>query len=238
MGRSVFRIEAAEGELYIAWSDTIGGMNTRRSFFSTLSAAAAALTFGSAKALAEQGSAKASAERWQPAREAQDDWFDQIPGKHRLFFDTLSDGGLREARGFTNNYYDGSKSGYGLEPADLAVIICLRHSATPFAFGDAFWAKYGPVIAESLKLADLKMVTNPHRAQLETLSKRGVHYAVCDMASHRYAGQIARKVDGGNADVIYKEMTETVIGSAHFVPAGIIAVNRAQERGYSIAYTG
>ena len=33
-------------------------------------------------------------------------------------------------------------------------------------------------------------------------------------------------------------MTADAIGNAHFVAAGIIAVNRAQERGYSIAYTG
>jgi intracellular sulfur oxidation DsrE/DsrF family protein len=96
------------------------------------------------------------------------------------------------------------------------------------------------VIAESLKLADLKTTVNPHRAQLETLATRGVQYAVCDMASHRYAGMLARKVDGGNADAIYKEMAASLIGigNARFVPAGIIAVNRAQERGYSIAYTG
>jgi len=216
-------------------------MNTRRSFFSRFGLVAAA--FGlSTPALAQQpetGSAKASAERiWQPARDPKDDWFDQIPGKHRLFFDTLTDAGLREARGFVNNYYDGSKSGYGLEASDLAVLVCLRHSATPFAYGDAFWAKYGPAIAESLKLADTALTANPHRAQLETLAKRGVQYAVCDMASHRYAGLLARRVDGGNADAIYKEMAASLIGSARFVPAGIIAVNRAQERGYSIAYTG
>lgn len=175
--------------------------------------------------------------RWQPARDAKDDWFDQIPGKHRLFFDTLTDAGLREARGFANNYFDGNKSGYGLEQTDLAVVICLRHSATPFAYGDAFWAKYGQVMAESLKLADPNMTTNPHRAQLEALAKRGVQYAVCDMASHRYAGLIARKVDG-QADAIYKEMVANVLASAHFVAAGIIAVNRAQERGYSIAHSG
>ena len=58
------------------------------------------------------------------------------------------------------------------------------------------------------------------------------------MASHRYAGMIARKVDGGDAEAIYKEMTANAIGNAHFVAAGIIAVNRAQERGYSISYSG
>jgi hypothetical protein len=216
-------------------------MNRRRSFLSRFGIAAAALTVGSARALAQPGSATPSPkpeERWQPARDARDDWFDRIPGQHRLFFDTLTDGGLREARGFANNYFDGNKSGYGLEASDLAVVICLRHSATPFAFTDAFWAKYGPVMAESLKLADTKMVANPHRPQLEALIKRGVHYAVCDMASHRYAGLIARKLDGGDAEGIYKEMTANVIGNAHFVAAGIIAVNRAQERGYSIAHSG
>ena len=210
-------------------------MNTRRSFFSRLGAAVSLLSAGSAEA-----SAQSPADRpgvWQPARDPKDDWFDQIPGKHRLFFDTLTDGGLREARGFANNYFDGSKNVYGLEASELAVIVCLRHSATPFAFTDPFWAKYGPVMAESLKLSDPTLKINPHRAQLETLIKRGVHYAVCDMASHRYAGMIARKVDG-NADAIYKEMTANVIGNVHFVAAGIVAVNRAQERGYSIAYTG
>jgi hypothetical protein len=207
-------------------------MNPRRSFLSRFGIAAAAMTVGGAKASAEPE------ERWQPARDAKDDWFDQIPGKHRLFFDTLTDGGLREARAFANNYFDGNKSGYGLEASDLAVVICLRHSATPFAFTDAFWAKYGPIMAESLKLADTKMTANPHRAQLEALIKRGIHYAVCDMASHRYAGMIARKVDGGDAEVIYKDMAANLIGNGRFVAAGIIALNRAQERGYSIAYTG
>ena len=213
-------------------------MNTRRSFFSRLGFAVAALGTTAAAQAPDTSNAVTSGDRWRPARDAKDDWLDQIPGKHRLFFDTLTDGGLREARGFANNYFDGSRSGYGLDAGDLAVVVCLRHSATPFGFTDPFWAKYGPLIAESLKLADPKQATNPHRTQLEALQKRGVHFAICDMASHRYAGQIARKVEGGNADAIYKEMAASVIGGGQFVPAGIIAVNRAQERGYSIAYTG
>jgi intracellular sulfur oxidation DsrE/DsrF family protein len=217
-------------------------MTPRRSFLSRLGLTAAALSFGSptGSAQSETAGAKAGAERpaaWQPARHPNDDWFDQLPGRHRLFFDTLTDGGLREARGFANNYFDGSKSAYALEASDLAVIICLRHSATPFAFTDPFWAKYGPAVAAALKLADPTLTANPHRAALEALIARGVHYAVCDMASHHFAGQIARTLDG-SADAIYKEMTANLIGNAHFVPAGIIAVNRAQERGYSIAHSG
>ncbi len=214
-------------------------MTARRSILTRFGVLAAALAVGSSDTFAfPQSTQPPSGDRWQPAREAKDDWFDQIPGKHRIFFDTLTDGGLREARAFAGNYFDGNKSGYGLEASELAVVLCLRHSATPFAFTDPFWAKYGPVIAETLKLTDPKLTANPHRAPLEALAKRGVHYAICDMASHRYAGLIARKVDGGNADAIYAEMTANVVPNAHFVAAGIIAVNRAQERGYSIAYTG
>ena len=81
------------------------------------------------------------------------------------------------------------------------------------------------------------MTANPHKAQLDALIKRGVHFAVCDLASHRFASGLARTT-GGSADAIYKEMTEHLIGNAHLVAAGIVAVNRAQERGYAIAYTG
>src|SRR3954468_24829965 len=115
-------------------------MGSRRSFFSVLGLAAFAST-RSAMAFAGSRSAKASAERpeaertpWQPTFDAKDDWLDQISGKHRLLFATLTVDGLREARGFANNYFDGNKEAYGLEASDLAVVICLRHSSTPFAF--------------------------------------------------------------------------------------------------------
>jgi intracellular sulfur oxidation DsrE/DsrF family protein len=210
-------------------------MTARRSFLARFGAAAAVLGLGSAKASAGRP------DEWQPARDAKDDWFDQIPGKHRLFFDALTAQGATAAMGFADNYFTGSKSGYGLEPRDLAVVICLRHMSTPFAFTDAFWAKYGAPMGESIKFTDPKTsqppAVNVYKARLEALVTLGVHFAVCDMASHRFAGAIARKVDG-NADAIYKEMTGNVIGNARFVAAGIIAVNRAQERGYSVSNAG
>ena len=41
---------------------------------------------------------------------------------------------------------------------------------------------------------------------------------------------------GGNADAIYRELTGHLLANAHMVPAGIVAVNRAQERGYTFSY--
>jgi hypothetical protein len=59
------------------------------------------------------------------------------------------------------------------------------------------------------------------------------------MSAHRIAGVIARKVDK-TMEEVYKELVPHAVGGsvAHFVSAGIVAVNRSQERGYSIAYVG
>ena len=177
---------------------------------------------------------------WQPARHPTDDWLD-LPGKHRLFFDTVSPQGVRQVQGYVRNYFDGHTTGYGLESRDLAVVICMRHRATQFAFTDAIWAKYGTALGESEEFTDSKTgvapVVNVFKTELEVQVKRGVHFAVCNMSTRRLSRFIAQKL-GRDADGIYNELTANAIPNAHFVPAGIIAVNHAQERGYSIAYVG
>jgi hypothetical protein len=223
-------------------------MTARRSFLARLGAVAAAFGLGSSAAGAQAPSPAPPAPaptppdtRWQPAREPKDDWLDQIPGKHRLFFDAVSPEGAAAAILYATNFFTGNKNGYGLEPPEVAVVICLRHRATQFAFTDAIWAKHGVTLSESEKFTDPKTgqapTVNVHRTGLEAHVKRGVHFAVCDLATRRLANFIARKGDG-NADAIYKELTTSALGNAHFVAAGILAVNRAQERGYAVAYTG
>jgi hypothetical protein len=133
-------------------------------------------------------------------------------------------------------------TGYDLEPSAVAVIIVMRHRATQFAFTDTIWSKYGAHLSESEKFVDPKTnqapTANVYRNGLENHVKRGVHLAVCDLSTHRLAGYIARKIEGGNADAVYKELTANALGNVHFVPAGIVAVNRAQERGYAVSHAG
>jgi intracellular sulfur oxidation DsrE/DsrF family protein len=77
----------------------------------------------------------------------------------------------------------------------------------------------------------------PNRGMtVDSLIKRGVHFAVCQMATRNFSGIIAR-ANGTNANDVYTELTSNLVGNAHMVPAGIVAVNRAQERGYSFATT-
>ena len=74
---------------------------------------------------------------------------------------------------------------------------------------------------------------NPSAASLAALSKQGVQFAVCSMATRRLAGMIARAA-GGNADTVNSELIANLVTNGRMVPAGIVAVNRAQERGYTL----
>ena len=214
-------------------------MWARRSLMSGMSAVAAAFALG-----ARPASAQTAAAPFQPARHPQDEWLDKIPGKHRVVFDVTSSRGVPEALHFANNIYSGNKSLYGLDAADLAVVIILRHSATAFGYSDAMWAKHGKDLAAATSYTDPKSSESPkvnpfNATRIETfdeMAKRGVQFGVCDTASHNLARRLAGS--SGDADAIYKEMVASMISSSRLVVAGVIGVTRAQEYGYSIVHAG
>ncbi len=78
-------------------------------------AAAAAVAIGGSRV-----SAPAPASACQPTCHAQEAWLDKMPGKHRMILDATTASG-----------------------ADLAIVLCLSHSVTVFAFTDAIWSKHG-----------------------------------------------------------------------------------------------
>lgn len=217
----------------------------RRSFLSRLGSGVAGFgaVLAGGSSIAQAQSAGNSG--WQPARHEQDTWLDQGAAQHRFIVDTTTAAGLDDGMLFANNYFIANQSGYGLKDSDLAVVIVLRHRSTAFGYNDAIWAKYGTAISQRINFTDPNTkrppVVNVYKsganAPLDNLSKRGVHFAVCQMATRRMAGAIAEST-GGNADAIYTELAANLISNAHLVPAGIVAVNRAQERGYSFAYAG
>ncbi len=208
----------------------------RRALLTGLTGFGAGITvLGSAQAQSPQIT------RFEPARHTQDDWLDQIPGKHRCVFDTTTPDGVNSAALFAGNYFLANQSGYNLENADLAVVIVLRHNSTAFAWNDMIWAKYGAPIAQTANnFVDPRSKQTPtvnvYRTTLEGLIRRGVHFAVCQMATRAYAGSIARAT-GGNTDAINNELVANMLANSHLTPAGIVAVNRAQERGYTFVAT-
>jgi intracellular sulfur oxidation DsrE/DsrF family protein len=211
----------------------------RRSFLSRFAGAPAFFGIGGQSMSAS--APKSPAGRFEAARHTQDDWFDQVPGRHRVIFDTWVAERFREAIGFAGNYFRANRDGYELADKDLAVVICVRHQTAPFAFNDAMWAKYGQHFSDRMTFTDPKTSeapkTNLYGTQLSNLIKQGVHLAVCNLTTRAYT-RILADATGANADDIYKELTTNTLGNSHFVPAGIVAVTRAQERGYSIVAIG
>jgi intracellular sulfur oxidation DsrE/DsrF family protein len=207
----------------------------RRSFFTTLKAGMA--MFGAAAVTTHQAFAAQapSNARWQPTRHAADDWFDDIPGKHRLVFDTTDASGMSSAVTYATNFYLANQSGYGLQNGDLAVVIVARHFSTPFAYNDAIWAKYGDTISGLIDKDKAPSKTNVRLKQLNELIGRGVHLAVCEMATTFIAETIAKAVNADSKDIV-SEIKANLLMNSHPVAAGIVAVGRAQERGYSFVH--
>ncbi len=202
----------------------------RRSFLSRLGIAVPLLSAGQApaKPAAAEG-------RFQAARHPLDDWMETLPGKHRCFWDTTTADELGRALLFCINYLEASKDGYALGPGDVALIIGVRFQSAAFGFTDAMWEKYsGPLTNWAFRdpKPSQPSTRNTRQKQMNDLAKVGVHFSICDMASHNISRSIARSIDG-KADEIYKELMANRVDNPHQVPAGIVAKNRAQERGYT-----
>jgi hypothetical protein len=228
-------------------------MMSRRSAFVSLGAIAAT---GAAAACAAapppEPKAAAPATGFEAAKHPEDDWFDSVPGKHRNFIDASTARGAGEAMLYANNLYTANKAGYSLSEGDVAIVVGLRHFATAFAFNDAMWAKHGQMLGTMLAFTDPKTKKAPSTNLLNSADygmdlpnlgnsigsvvSRGTRFAVCDVATHFFAAQLANMTKG-DADAIYKELAANLIPNSRMVPAGVVAVNRAQEHGYTLLTT-
>jgi hypothetical protein len=188
------------------------------------------------------------------ASHPEDAWLDQRTGTHRVIIDAATPNGAGEAVLYANNLFTANKNAYaGGADTDFAMILCFRHFATAFAFTDTVWAKYGKAMSEILSFTDPKTkqapATNLYNVTgyglslpnlgttIDAVTKRGAYFAVCDTATHFLASQVARVISG-DAAAIYRDLSTNLIPNSRLVSAGVMAVTRAQEHGYSLLYAG
>src|SRR5262245_37146424 len=186
----------------------------RRVFFSRMGGAAGLLGLSDQKA-ADGAPAPAPASAFQPARHDVDNWFDELPGKHRVVFDTWTPSRFPDALQFAGNIYRANRDGYGLTEKDLAVVIIVRHNTAPFAFNDAMWAKYNKQFCRRMDWVDPKTqeppVVNLYTRQLGNFIKQGLHLGVCNLTTRAYTQIIARETQKSE-DEVYKELTSNTVG--------------------------
>jgi intracellular sulfur oxidation DsrE/DsrF family protein len=216
----------------------------RRSLLSSAAATAAAVTLGSAAMRAQT-----PARGFQPARHPQDEWLDAVPGQHRTVVDCASVTAAGAGILYANNLYVANSSGYPLKEADVAVVVCLRHFATVFAYNDVAWKKYGQALSDLVQFVDPKTKQAPTAnllgsaeygqalpnmgVTIASVVARGTHFAVCDMATKMISQQVAATVKAV-PDAVYTELVRNLIPNSHLMAAGVVAINRAQEYGYTL----
>ena len=221
----------------------------RRGFLTKVAAGSAAIA-ASGVALNMMAPASAYAESATTFKSPPgEEWLDKITGKHRQFFDgvTVNDG---FAFGYALNYLNANNSAYQLPDSSLTAVVGLRHFASTLAFTDAIWSKYK--LGEFLKLTDpgtkqpltRNMYYRPHDGELmlpemsiDNLMKRGAIVTVCNVALSLFA-TMTSKGAGVTPEVAKQEWTAGVIPGVHIVPAGVLAVNRAQEKGCTYCSAG
>jgi len=182
-----------------------------------------------------------------------DAWFKQIKGKHRIVFDVPSP---NEIFPFAwPRIFLVTNAATGTAEKDCSVVVVLRHTAIPYAMEDRLWSKYN--FGEVFKANDPKdkkpATRNPFWKPkqgdfnipgvgvvpigINELQDSGVLFCACDMALTVYSGVVAQSLNLDPAEV-KKDWVSGILPGIKIVPAGIWALNRAQERGCSYCFAG
>jgi intracellular sulfur oxidation DsrE/DsrF family protein len=173
-----------------------------------------------------------------------DAWLDAITAPNRMLFDAnAANGGVPLAH--VMNYLNTFNTVYGVPDRDVDAIFTLYGQITLTGLNDAMWAKYrlGEFLGER-DAAGALLTANPWRtaptimggpipaASIESLQKRGATFILCNNALTIYSRRVAaaRNLDPA---VVYEEMKANILPNVTLVPAMVIAIDRAQQRGIS-----
>jgi intracellular sulfur oxidation DsrE/DsrF family protein len=221
----------------------------RRSFLARLAAGASA--FGAAVALPRALDAQTPSPSPSPSpsqsqtRESHelDKWLDELRGRHKQIFDLVSKAHISEIA-YARNFMGANNSDYAITDSDLSVIVSFRHEATPWGYNDTIWEKYKVGESLDVSIGEAKATRNPMLRSgnggdglIAALAARGVHFTCCSLSTGRYAQEWARKV-GSTAAEVRADIAANLVPNGRIVPAGVVVLNRAQERGFSYIHVG
>ncbi len=221
--------------------------SSRRSFFGTLATGAAAL--GATALLKPNSLFGETLRRPSPSDGTSfETWLGKIKGAHKQVFDCmLPDNGMPLA--WVRVFLMTNKAA-GVDDNDCTAVMVLRHESIPLAMEDRLWAKYKfggmfKINDPSTKKAAVrngfwkpkpKELPLPGMAVDELLAS-GALVGVCDMALTVYSSMAAGQMKMDPAEC-KAEWVSGVLPGIQIVPSGVLAVNRAQERGCTYCWAG
>jgi intracellular sulfur oxidation DsrE/DsrF family protein len=166
-------------------------------------------------------------------------WMRALSGKHRVIFHSHEPTGALAFR-WAATYLDTQKASYGLRDADSSVVVGLNGKSIGLVFNDALWAKYP--IGETLAMPGSTNPSGPRgNGAVAALLARGVIVLVCNnslrASGQRFLPEAARN-DNAARTAFYDEAKDKLLPGVQLVPAMIVTLQQAQDRGCRYVYAG
>ncbi|HTO72325.1 MAG TPA: hypothetical protein VMJ30_00835 [Gemmatimonadales bacterium] len=187
-----------------------------------------------------------------PQIDTADKWLDGLKGKHKMLFDMPKpeDGvGLLHVRNWMNCWRDT----YSMKDADVSAVATLYGMTVPLGFSDDMWAKYKFGAALGINDAATKaplarnMFAHPKQGDnlafgmldsaIEPLQARGAVFIMCNNALNFWVGKLSAG-GAGKPEAIRADLLAHLLPKVVIVPAMVVAINKAQERGLAYMHLG
>lgn len=203
---------------------------SRRRFLARLSALGAAVGLVSPRLVQATGATEPTA-----LTAADDPWLSRLKGKHRVVFHShLASDGI--ALRWAQTFLDTQKSAYGQTDADSTVVVGLNGRAIGLLFNDAIWRKYP--IGETVQMPG---TSNANTALVAQLIARGVIILACNNSIRASGQRFLPESQRGDATVrtaFSDEVRANLLPGVDVVPAMIVTLQQAQDRGCRYIYGG
>lgn len=227
---------------------TLNRTTARRKFLGTLAAGTAA-TLGLAGLTTATPPEALASTLYRPGDDTGfEAWLGKIKGSHKQVFDTpMPNGGMTFA---WSRVFLMTNAQFGAAENDVTAVIVLRHDAIPYGMDHNLWTKYK--LGENFHIEDAATkapaLRNPQYQPkpgeqplpdmgIEHLTQSGVLIGICDIALSVYSAKLAKNFNMDAAD-IKKDWVAGLVPGVQIVPSGVLAVNRAQEKGCTYCFAG
>ena len=159
-----------------------------------------------------------------------------VKGKHRQFFHALTAGDT--AMLMANNYLDAYMQEHGTKSSEVGAVIGVHGGALALGFSDAAWTKYSMgrgsnVIDPATKEPAVRNIyATGGTLSVDATQKRGVVFLVCNTALRMRSRAVAAE-RGETYEAVYGDLKASLLPGMILVPALVVAINRAQEAGFT-----
>ena len=224
-------------------------MSERREFLGTLALGGVALAVGACATAASTSQAPLPAAP--PATKEgpwDSSWLDQLTAKHKQIFDvpTYANG---DGLFYVKNYFNAHRDAFGMTFPDVQAVLGIHGEAYPIVFGDAIWAKYD--FGRRVKARDPRtgkpalrnVLWQPREGEdmyeysVNALQPRGAKFILCNNVLRFVTRTLAQETRATYA-ATRAELLDGLLPNVTVVPAMVVAIGLAQERGCAYIYAG